>query len=90
MAKSAEFRPGYTRTTTDDISMANTSPTQQNDRTADSTANDNVDERYKDDLPEPGLQRGVQDVESVTSTWSKKMLIAVFLKHVSHLEQTLL
>ena len=34
------------------------------------------------ELPSEELQRGVQNVEAVTLTWSKKTLIAVFLKYV--------
>lgn len=34
------------------------------------------------ELPSEELQRGVQNVEAVTLAWSKKTLVAVFLKYV--------
>lgn len=45
-------------------------------------ANDN--EPYKPDpeLPDLDAQRGVQDVEAITLSWSRNALIAVFLKYV--------
>jgi len=38
-----------------------------------------VAEVQPDVLPSEDVQRGVQDVEGVTTTWSKATLIAVFL-----------
>jgi hypothetical protein len=51
-------------------------------RIAQSNPANNSVELSKPDAPIEGLQQGVQDVESVTRTWSKKTLIAVFLKYV--------
>lgn len=34
------------------------------------------------EIPDGSAQHGVQDVEAVTMTWSKKTLIAVFIKYV--------
>jgi hypothetical protein len=34
------------------------------------------------ELPSEELQRGVKDVEAVTLSWSKKTLVAVFIKYV--------
>lgn len=42
------------------------------------TSNDNGDPQV--DVPSEEAQRGVQDVEAVTLTWSKVALIAIFLK----------
>lgn len=33
-------------------------------------------------LPDENAQKGVQDVEAVTLSWSKSALIAVFIKYV--------
>ena len=35
------------------------------------------------EIPDGSAQHGVQDVEAVTMAWSKKTLIAVFIKYVS-------
>lgn len=35
-----------------------------------------------EEMPDPNAQNGVQDVEAVTMAWSKKTLIAVFIKYV--------
>jgi hypothetical protein len=40
--------------------------------------NDNGEPQMK--FPNENVQRGVQDVEAVTLTWSKVTLIAIFLK----------
>lgn len=87
MASSSKFRPGFGRTTTDDaIKLATINTKEQTDQEAIEEQNtENVTENPADDLSKPdlptqGLQRGVQDVESVTRTWSKKALVAVFLK----------
>lgn len=36
----------------------------------------------RDSIPNRNTQRGVQDVEAVTLTWSKGTLIAMFIKYV--------
>lgn len=90
MPSSSGFRPGFERSTTDDaINMARISANEQTDQktmeaaVAPTNAKDNMDDIAKHDPPVEGLQRGVQDVESVTQTWTKATLIAVFLKYVS-------
>ena len=89
MASSSKFRPGFGRTTTDDaIKLAQANTREQGDqeafdsRIASNNAVNTNDDLSKPDIPTEGLQQGVQDVESVTRTWSKKALIAVFLKYV--------
>jgi hypothetical protein len=39
-----------------------------------------IDEESRAELPSQDIQRGVQDVEAVTLSWSKASLIAVFAK----------
>lgn len=43
---------------------------------------DHVPDETQPDAPTEEAQRGVQNVEAVTLTWSKKSLIAVFIKCV--------
>ena len=43
------------------------------------TGEPQVEEPVKDILPSEDAQRGVQQVEAVTLTWSKPSLIAVFI-----------
>lgn len=40
-----------------------------------------VNDQSQPDQPSADAQRGVQDVEAVTLTWSKPTLIAVFIKY---------
>lgn len=44
--------------------------------------NDGRDGGSESDHPADNLQRGVQEVEAVTMTWSKATLIGVFCKYV--------
>lgn len=89
MASCSKFRPGFGRTATDDaIKLASVNVKEQIDneavsnRIAENDVYNGLDDLAKPRAPAEDLQRGVQDVESVTRTWSKKTLIAVFLKYV--------
>jgi hypothetical protein len=52
--------------------------------TDDAVANDSEAESSspEDAVPTEGAQSGVQEVEGITLTWTKKSLIAVFAKYV--------
>ena len=52
---------------------------EKNLATNDTTAG-NSNGEPQPELPSEELQRGVQNVEAVTLTWSKTTLVAVFLK----------
>lgn len=90
MGKLPSFRNTFRRTTTDDtINQVATAPAEEN-KTDPATVESGPASKEAGDLQEelPGedLQRGVQDVEAVTLSWSKASLIAVFAKYVlSHL-----
>jgi hypothetical protein len=90
MGKLPSFRNTFRRTTTDDtINQVATAPVEEN-KTDPATVETGPASKETGDLQEelPGedLQRGVQDVEAVTLSWSKASLIAVFAKYVlSHL-----
>ncbi|KAI7973182.1 hypothetical protein EIK77_004459 [Talaromyces pinophilus] len=90
MGKLSSFRNTFRRTTTDDtINQVATAPVEEN-KTDPATVETGSASKETGDLQEelPGedLQRGVQDVEAVTLSWSKASLIAVFAKYVlSHL-----
>lgn len=58
--------------------------TGADDTISSSNANDLPisEQAEKDALPTENAQRGVQEVEAVALTWTKPMLIAVFLKYV--------
>ena len=84
MGKLPNFRNTIRRTTTDDtINQASTATAEER-----KTDPSNVEsgpmskETRESELPGEDLQRGVQDVEAVTLSWSKASLIAVFLKYV--------
>lgn len=83
MTSSSEFRPGFAQATTDDaINMSHVNTKEQGITV---NGNDSIDEAAKPELPTEGLQRGVQDVESVTRNWSKKTLVAVFSVSSQHM-----
>lgn len=90
MGKLPSLRNTFRRATTDDtINQVAMAPAQEN-KTDPATVESGPESKEGGDLqPElPGedLQRGVQDVEAVTLSWSKASLIAVFLKYVvSHM-----
>lgn len=87
MAASTNPRPGSGRTTTHDaVDMVAVNTKEQSDREVvddnivSSNANDDEDDISKPDSPIGGIQRGVQDVENITQSWSKSALVAVFIK----------
>lgn len=48
---------------------------------SDSAVEKSDNDQPQSDLPNEETQRGVQDIEAVTLSWSKASLIAVFLKY---------
>ncbi|KAF5016373.1 hypothetical protein F66182_11964, partial [Fusarium sp. NRRL 66182] len=82
MGKLPNFRNTFRRTTTDDtINQVATAPAGENktDPATVEGASENKEARYlPDELPGEDFQRGVQDVEAVTLSWSKVSIIAVF------------
>lgn len=85
MGKLPNFRNTFRRTTTDDtINNVATVPAGD-DKTDPATVEGGpVNKEARDlqeELPGDDLQRGVQDVEAVTLSWSKASLIAVFAKY---------
>lgn len=86
MSKLPSLRNAFNRTSTDDavnqVSMDNVGEGKQDPTVVERGATDIETEENQSQLPGEDLQRGVQDVEAVTLTWSKKALIAVFVKYV--------
>lgn len=88
MAVFPKLRPGFRRTMTDEagtsVAMSSMSTAEKNKKDTASAAvtesNDNEESQVQ--RPSEDVQRGVQDVEAVTLTWSKTSLILVFLKYV--------
>jgi hypothetical protein len=83
----SRFRPGFRRAATDNndqsVIMKDGDSAQKTPETDTKTAAlDEVDNdgRTAMDRPDEDAQRGVRMVEAVTLTWSKKALIAVFIK----------
>lgn len=88
MAGLSKFRPGFRhKTTEDDIASAqpaklDTIATEKKAPVTTSEENHDTHEIIAEalsKLPIQDAQRGVQDVEAVTLTWSKQSLIAVFI-----------
>jgi hypothetical protein len=88
MAGLSRFRPGFRRTATDDASTSiqtlpldtiETGEKQPATSSGEAAATDDIIAEALTKLPVQDAQRGVQDVEAVTLTWSKKSLIAVFI-----------
>ncbi|KKY14145.1 putative mfs siderophore iron [Phaeomoniella chlamydospora] len=90
MAGLLKLRPGFRRTETDhagtSVAMTTVTADKQEPLAEGTTTGNGNDERQSEtpgealpELPDEDLQRGVQDVQAVTLTWSKKSLIAVFL-----------
>jgi len=82
-----KFRPGFRRSATD--GPAASSPTELSTITVEEPKNDSsfdgaLAETRIDvspsNRPSEDVQRGVQEVEAVTLTWSRNTLIAVFFK----------
>lgn len=86
----SKFRPGFRRATTDAPTDAPVqedaiSPAPENKTTTTATADaeaaaENDPEKPSLELPTQDAQRGVQNVEAVALTWSKKGLAAIFGK----------
>ncbi|EXJ88098.1 hypothetical protein A1O1_05026 [Capronia coronata CBS 617.96] len=88
-----KFRPGFRRATTDTSSAVPVTELTTNDKITEVDAPnagapeaqgegdaENIsDLKAEADLPADDAQRGVQNVEAVTLTWSKRSLIAVFI-----------
>lgn len=94
MAVLPKFRPGFRRTTTDDVAgSVAMSPMTENEKhpatsSAEGPPTSNGDtEAPAAELPTEDAQRGVQNVEAITLTWSKKALVAIFIKYESTLRQ---
>lgn len=81
-----KFRPGFRRASTENPSNedAITAAPENDDTPAaakgDDNAAENDPEKRSLELPTEDAQRGVQHVEAVALTWSKKWLAAVFGK----------
>lgn len=91
MAVIPKIRAAFRRTTTDDASPSVAMNTVEEDKitqedkkdlATDGTTESNSNGEPKVELPSEDLQRGVQKVEAVALAWTKKSLIAVFLKYV--------
>ncbi len=77
----ATFRRTTTGNTDNSVAM-NTAEENEKHPATDHTTASNGDEEPQPEHPNEDIQRGVQDVEAVTLTWSKTTLVAVFLKYV--------
>lgn len=86
MGKLPSFRNIFHRTTTDDtINQVAMAPAEENKTDPTNVESGPTSKEAGDlqaELPGEDLQRGVQDVEAVTLSWSKASLIAVFIKYV--------
>lgn len=86
MAVFPKSRPGFRRATTDDagpsVPLDSTLAENRKDpavvSATDATASNDNDEPPSE-LPSEDVQGGVQNIEAVTLTWSKKSLVAVFI-----------
>ncbi|KAK6369569.1 uncharacterized protein PV06_09734 [Exophiala oligosperma] len=86
MAILPKLRPGFRRTATEDaantVAMSSVTDNEKNPATANDDISPNTvnsDGGQPPDKPVEEAQRGVQNVEAVTLTWSKKSLIALFI-----------
>lgn len=88
-----KLRAALRRTPTDNtvtsVAVNTVEVNEKNPATDDTTAGNSSDEPQLE-LPSKDLQRGVQDVEAVTLTWTKSALVAVFLKYIFALSTDLL
>lgn len=76
----AALRPTPADNTVTSFAVNTVDVNEKNPATNDTTARNSNDEPQPE-LPSEELQRGVQNVEAVTLTWSKTTLVAVFLKY---------
>lgn len=98
MSAFAKLRSPFRRTNTNDavgtsVAMTETKPDEEkkkdpatatatDEAADDATASNSNDSSPPAELPDENVQYGVQDVEAVTLTWSKRSLIFVFAKYV--------
>lgn len=98
MSAFAKLRAPFKRTNTNDalgtsVAMTEKKPEEENKKdpatatatdeaTDDATASNSNDDSHPEELPDQNVQYGVQDVEAVTLTWSRRSLIFVFAKYV--------
>lgn len=85
MSVFSRFRPGFRRTPTD---LNDQSATMKEVDSAEKTPGTNTEaaiaeggEAPVNDRPNEDAQRGVRMVEAITLTWSKRSLIAIFIKY---------
>jgi len=87
-----KFRPGFRRSTTEgpvasstELSTVTVEEPKRDIAFGGPIADTSIDVPPSN-RPSEDVQRGVQEVEAVTLTWSRRTLIAVFLKyaHISH------
>lgn len=87
MGKLPNFRNTFRRATTDDTINQVAMPPTEESKTGPATVESGPASKDAGDppleLPDEDLQRGVQDVEAVTLSWSRASLIAVFAKYVT-------
>ncbi|CRG82680.1 Siderophore iron transporter mirB [Talaromyces islandicus] len=74
----ARLRAMFRRASAENIEPSADRPQDMQEQEGISASANKVDEELHPDFSSQGLQRGVQDVEAVTLSWSKASLIAVF------------
>jgi len=81
----SRFRPGFRRTSTDLNDKSTTTKDSSSAEKAPETSTEAAvaedSNAATSDLPNEEAQRGVRMVEAVTLTWSKRALIAIFIKY---------
>lgn len=84
MAVFSRFRAAVRRASTEDVDVSASKKEIELDALdAESvTPTKDKNEPPQMELPSEDVQRGVQEVEAVTLTWSRATLIAVFIKYV--------
>ncbi|KAI9488892.1 major facilitator superfamily domain-containing protein [Zychaea mexicana] len=75
----SQFRAAIRRSSADDAAADSYVEEKKKDLDAESVVASNGNGESHPERPSEDVQRGVRDVEAVTLTWSKPMLIAVFL-----------
>lgn len=96
MPSFAKLRPGFRRSRTEDVGPTIALESVQEDKhdpvnigAVEASISGSNDERQAETIEED-LQRGVEDVEAVTLSWTKASLVAVFVKYVSSITVDLL
>lgn len=86
MPVSSRLRSAFRRRATDEsitpVAVAETQPSKTDASPESGVQLQATDVKPEDERPTENTQRGVQGVEAVTLTWSKRTLIAVFIKYV--------